>query len=136
MDLAGRGLFVVERSYELPAVDASLEELESENRKIAAHNGYAPALYHVVKNSLSPGAFRPLINSRAAIQLGADIQSKEKKITDRQRADEQLRSDISRRSKRAGISPILVPFSSDSLESLDEFERAQAALQRKVEEEG
>ena len=37
--------------------------------------------------------------------------------------------------KRAGISPVLVPVSADSLESLDEFEKARAALDEKVEEE-
>ena len=134
-DLSGSGLFVVERSYELPAVDASPEELGAENSKIAAHNGYAPALYHVVKNSLSPRAFRPLLQSQAAVQLGNEIGSRQDAADERQKADQRLRTAIVRRSKRAGISPSLVHVSSESLESLYEFEKAQAALDQKAEQE-
>jgi hypothetical protein len=135
-DLAGRGLFVIERSYDLPAVDASADELEAENRKLAAHNAYAPALYHVVKNSLPSRAFRPLLESHAAVRLGSKIGSQQDAIDERQKADQRLRATIARRSKRAGISPSLVPFSPDSLDSLDEFAKAQAALDQKAEEEG
>jgi predicted metal-dependent hydrolase len=116
-------------------VDASDEELESENRKIAAHNGYAPALYHVVKNSLPRGAFRSLIESHAAVRLGSEIGAQQDAVDKRQKADQRLRADIARRSKRAGISPILVPVSPDSLESLDDLAKAQAALEQKAEEE-
>ena len=134
-DIAGRGLFVVERSYELPAVDASADELEAENRRVAAHNSYAPALYHVVKNSLPSRAFRPLLHSHAAVRLGTAIGSQQDAADDRQKADQRLRAAIARQSKRAGISPILVPVSPASLESLDEFAKAQAALEQKAEEE-
>jgi hypothetical protein len=134
-DLAGRGLFVVDRSYDLPAVDASPEELESENRKVAGHNSYAPALYHVVKNSLPSRAFRPLLESHAAVRLGSEIGSQQDAAAERQHADQRLRAAIARSSKRAGISPSLVPVSSESLESLDEFAKAQAALEQKAEEE-
>jgi hypothetical protein len=134
-DLTGRGLFVVERSYDLPAVDASPDELEAENRKVAAHNGYASALYHVVKNSLSPRAFRPFLHSHAAARLGADMESQQMEISERQRADKRLRADLARRSKRAGISPVLVPRSSDALAALNEFAKARAALEEKIEEE-
>jgi hypothetical protein len=136
IDLSGLGLFVVERSYDLPAVDASHEELGAENRKIAAHNGYAPALYHVVKNSLRSRAFRSLVESHAAVRLGSEIGAQQEAADERQKADQRLRASIARRSKRAGISPVLVPVSSDSLESLGEFEKAQAALEQKAEEEG
>jgi hypothetical protein len=135
-DLLGRGLFVVERSYDLSAVDASPEELEAENSRVAAHNSYAPALYHVVKNSLQPRAFRPLLESRAAVQLGTKIESQQDAADGRHQAEQRLRNAIVRRSKRAGISPMLVPVSSDSLESLDEFEKAQAALELKAAEDG
>jgi hypothetical protein len=134
-DLSGNGLFTVERSYDTPAVDASSDELYEENRKIAAHNGYAPALYHVVKNSLPSNAFREFHGVRAAVRLGADIESQQKEISEHRQSAERLRRDIARRSKRAGISPILVPASPDSLASLDEFARAREALEKKAQEE-
>jgi hypothetical protein len=135
-DLVGGGLFVVERSHAVPAVDASSEELEAENRKVAAHNGYAAALYHVVKNSLPSRAFRPLLGSQVAVRLGSEMGSLQDAVGERQRADQRLRATIARHSKRAGISPVLVPVSSESLESLDEFAKAQSALDQKAEEEG
>lgn len=135
-DLYGSEVFIVERSYDTPAVDASAELLDAEHRRIAAHNGYAPALYHVVKNSLPSNAFREFRGVGAAVRLGAEIESQQKEVSERRRSAERLHRDIARRSKRAGISPILVPASPDSLTSLDEYAEARDALEKKAQEEG
>ena len=135
-DLNGREVFTLERSYDTPGVDASPEQLIEENRKIAAHNSYAPSLYRVVKNSLPVTAFRTFHGVGTAVRLGTEMESQQKKVTERQKSAERLRRDIARRSRRAGIAPILVPMSPDSLESLDEYAEARAALKQKALEEG
>jgi hypothetical protein len=132
--LSGSDVFTVERSYETPAVDASPQQLHEENRKIAAHNGYAPSLYHVVKNSLPSNAFRRFNAVGAAERLGAEMESQHKEISERQKSEERLHRAIVRRSKRAGISSILVPTAPESLEPLGEFPQAIAALEEKAKE--
>ena len=137
-DLSGGEVFTLERSYDTPAVDALPEQLADENRKIAAHNSYAPALYHVVKNSLPQNAFRGFHRAglETAVRLGAEMTSQQTEVTERQKAAERLQRKIARKSKRAGISPILVHVSADSLDSLDEYAEAMAALDKKAQEEG
>jgi hypothetical protein len=134
-DLSGKGLFVVERSHELPAVGASRELLASENAKAGAHRGYAADLYHTVENALPPSAFRGQTLDRKGLRLGAEIETRRQEIDDRNRAGRELDRDISRKARRAGISPIIVPQSRDALESLDELAIARADLNRKIEEE-
>jgi len=135
-DLSGSEVFTLERSYDMPAVDASPEQLADENRKIAAHNGYAPALYHVVKNSLPQNAFRGFLRADTAVRLGAAMESQQMEVSERQKSAARLRRDIARKSKRAGLSPVLVPVSPDSLDSLEEYAEEWAALEKKAQEEG
>lgn len=134
-DLAGRGVFSVERSYEVPAVDAPRDLLAAENAKIAAHNGYAQDLYHVVKNTLPKTSFKGQLLDRIGRQLGEEIEGQHKALTARRADEDRLDRDIGRKARRAGISPILVPRSSEALESLDELTAIRAEVDKKIQEQ-
>lgn len=134
-DLSGKGLFVVERSCELPAVGASRELLASENAKAAAHRSYGADLYYIVKNALPPSTFRGQTLDSKGLQLGEAIETHRKEITARHRADERLERDITRKAKQVGIHPSLVKRSPGTLDRLDRYAAFSAELERGIKEE-
>lgn len=102
-DLQRREVFTVERSYPLPAVGASREQLAEENAKIEAHNGYARRLYRVVKNELPSTSFRAnLVDSKTA-HIGAEIAAQREQITERKRTETQRRSRVTAKAARVGL---------------------------------
>lgn len=133
MNVAGDDIFVVERSYEIPAVDAPAELLASENEKIAAHNRYAQDLYHVVRNILPPSMFRGQTLDRKGLRFGREIESQTQRIISERRSEEQLDRSISVKARKARLSPVLVNRSPEALEILDEYAAANAELNRKLE---
>jgi hypothetical protein len=84
-DLKQRELFVVERSFEIPAVDASAEELAREQRLCAAHNGYATELYRIVRNTLPASAFRRNLVDAKTARLGIEMGAKTAAVTTKAR---------------------------------------------------
>ncbi|MGI8438099.1 MAG: hypothetical protein ACR2NX_14575 [Chthoniobacterales bacterium] len=135
IDRGGAGLFVVERSFPLPAVDASRELLASENAKGGAHQRYAPDLYRTVKNVLPAAAFRGQTLDRKGLQLGAAIEKQQQKFSARRQSEEELETAISRKAKLAGIPSALVPRRRGQLESMDKYMAFNAQAERKAKEQ-
>jgi hypothetical protein len=135
-DLQGGDVFTVERSHELPAVDASKELLKSENRRVAAHNGYARTLYHTVKNTLPANRFRrnDLIGADA-LKLGEQIKAQRERATENQADRNRLRTRLKRAASRAGISSSIIREDAEAVESIEQLPEAMAALERAIQEE-
>lgn len=131
-DRSGTGVFVVERSYELPAVGASRDQLSSENAKSAAHRSYAANLYYTVKNVLPATAFRGQTLDRKGLQFGEQIESQHKRITARRQSEARLDREIIRKARRANISPLLVPRTQGARDVLDEYADLNAEMDRKL----
>jgi hypothetical protein len=135
---SGDGLFILERSYNVPAVDAPSDLYRSEARKIEAHNSYAQDLYRVARNSLPDQMFRGQVVDQKAAKLGRDIASKTRAITERQEGERKLERSIGAKAKRAGLGDGTAFLRRDTtavLGSLDEFAAAQAELNQKLQNE-
>ncbi|MEA2894529.1 MAG: hypothetical protein QOJ84_144, partial [Bradyrhizobium sp.] len=133
--LSGDGLFVVERSYDLSAVDAAAELLAAENRKAAAHRSYAADLYHTVTNILPPTAFRGQLLDRKGLRLGESIETRRKQIAERNTAAQQLDRAVDAKAKRAGLSPIIVHRSKEAVDSMDRLAALDAEIASTVHKE-
>lgn len=120
-DFAGKGVFTVERSYDVPAFDAPRDLLAEENRKVKDHNRYARNLYHIVPNPLPASAFRGQLAGRDAVQLGETIKRQQGEATARQKKSNQLDASLLRQARKAHLPAALVHRDEESLGYLDEY---------------
>jgi hypothetical protein len=129
-DLSGSGLFLLERSYDVPAHDAPGHLLARELRSIDAHQSYARNCFYIVRNTLLPLAFRENVVSPSAIDLGEHIESGRKLISARRRTAEQLDRRRSRVAQRTGIPVNAIARTEDALDCAaafgDDFERLKS----------
>ncbi|PYJ86388.1 MAG: hypothetical protein DME22_05535 [Verrucomicrobia bacterium] len=72
-DMDRRNLFAVERSQEVPAIDASGELLGTELARVAAHQSHAKTYYRMLRNKFAP-AFRRNLMDHATGRLGDAIE--------------------------------------------------------------
>jgi hypothetical protein len=128
-NLSGDELFVVERSYDLPAVGASQELLASEDRKAASHRAYAADLYHTVKNILPASAFRGQLLDRKGLRLGESIETQRKQITERNKVAQQLDRAVAAKAKRAGLSPVVVHRSQEAVAAMGRLAELEAEIE-------
>jgi len=85
-DLNRRNPFVVERSQEVPALDAPAELLGQEMARIEAHMGYARTRYRVLKPKYAQD-FRPTLADRQTLDLGRVIIGETNRIRERQKEE-------------------------------------------------
>lgn len=113
-DLLQREVFAVQRSYPLPAVGASAEQFADEERKIAAHNGYAKTLYRVVKNALPQSSFRRTFVDRKTERVGRSIATQRNEINERNNAEATNTRQIANKAAQLGIPAAILNRKSDS----------------------
>lgn len=101
-DFKRRNAFLVERSREVPALDAPEELLAEEMRKVEAHMGYARTRYRVLKSKHAQD-FRPTLADRQTVELGRVITGETNRIRERQREGDRKLQIIRDRAGRSGI---------------------------------
>jgi len=101
-DTERRNVFAVERSQDVPAVDASEELLGNEKSRIAAHQSYAKTYYRTLRSKFAP-AFRRNLVDRATGRLGQAIEEQsEAARTQLDRRNSRL-SGVQRKARELGV---------------------------------
>ena len=129
-----REVFTLERYNPLEGrVDAA--NFDAEDAKIQAHNAHAAERYRTLKNTLGKHHYGQLFVDRWTRRTGVEMRDQQQKITERQRDEERLHRDISKKARRAGLSAIVVPHTRENLESLDDYATARAKLKEKINQQ-
>ena len=112
-DTKCRHPFAVERSQDVPAIDASPEQMKQEMSRIAAHQAPAKSYYRILKAKFSPQFRRNLVDAQTA-SLGGEFQSQSEEVL-RGRGEQQARARTVRQAaERLGIPSALVRNSTPS----------------------
>jgi hypothetical protein len=134
-DLDGTCLFVLERSHDVPAHDASKQLLDYENKKIAEHQRYAETLYSAAKNVLPPHAFRGNVASPSTVDLGNRIETGVGKKEEARQSRVKLEAKVRRRAARAGIPMSNVRVTEDAANALEGLGNLRAEFDKLIAEE-
>ncbi|MFO1487838.1 MAG: hypothetical protein U1F65_05110 [Verrucomicrobiota bacterium] len=94
--------FCIERTQEVPAMDAPAELLEQEQARVASHNEYARTRYRILKTRHAV-QFRPVVADAETASLGRQIATQTAEQTERIKKEARQVSAARKASQRLGI---------------------------------
>lgn len=130
-DMNRENPFCIERTQEVPAMEAPAELLEQEFERINAHMSYARVRYRTLKARFSV-PFRRAIADTKTVMLGVEIAEQQNQVEAR-RADEQKRT--RRVNKLAGTLGASVPTRPKRLAQVEDGLAWEADIRRDLEKE-
>lgn len=130
-DMNRENPFCVERTQEVPAMDAPAELLEQEFGRINAHMSYARVRYRTLKARFSV-PFRRTFADNKTVMLGVEISEQQNKIEARRADDQKRQTRVSKHARDLGIRPGLVENSDRSQSALDLMADARREHEREL----
>jgi hypothetical protein len=130
-DMNRENAFCVERTQEVPAMDAPPELLEQEFERINEHMSYARVRYRTLKARFSV-PFRRTFADNKTVMLGVEISEQQNKIEARRADDQKRQTRVSKRARDFGIRPGLVENSDRSQSALDLMAEARREHEREL----
>jgi len=101
-DMERRNVFAVERSQDVPAVDALEELLSTEQARVAAHQSYAKTYYRTLRSKFG-GAFRINVVDRATGKLGQAIDAQSEAAREHIERRTSRLSGVQRKARALGV---------------------------------
>ncbi|TAL05341.1 MAG: hypothetical protein EPO07_03660, partial [Verrucomicrobia bacterium] len=128
-DMRRENAFCVERTQEVPAMEAPDELLEQEFERINAHMSYGRVRYRTLKAKFSV-PFRRAMPDAATVNLGVEIATQQNKVEARRADDQKRQTRVSKRARDFGIRPGLLENSERSQSALDLMAQARRDHER------
>lgn len=123
-DIDRNNAFTVERTQEVPAMDAPADLLAQEMARVNAHNSYAKTRYRILRAKFST-PFRRTIADSDTVRLGAEIATQRSEIETRQKSETKQLARTRKTARDLGliISPTAArrPETAPALERLNEL---------------
>ncbi|HKS35935.1 MAG TPA: hypothetical protein VJW76_02010 [Verrucomicrobiae bacterium] len=101
-DMERRNVFAVERSQDVPAVDASEEFMGREIARVAAHQSYAKTYYRTLRSQFEP-MFRRNLVDRSTGKLGQTINQQQEAAREQMERRTSRLSGVRRKARELGV---------------------------------
>lgn len=101
-DMNRENAFAVERSQDVPAMDASPDLLAQENGRISAHMGYGRTRYRMLKAKFSV-PFRRALPDSDTVNLGVEIATQQNAVQTRHTEEKQKQTRLRRHANALGV---------------------------------